>query len=185
MVKIRVPTIAMIIVQSLTSFAAEDYDFSNLTRKDLDSHVELKKNLPADSKIKNCLFSIVIPKGWSINPVGPSDKMKCSITATPSEDVENDKSYIGLHARKDPSKLSLEERMKRYQLEGKEVSLKTWGGIKWVFMRTIRSNDKITEWAGFAVRGNQEFWLVAAAPSGNESEMARSIEKVMSSVIFK
>src|SRR5579862_5942928 len=78
-----------------------------------------KKSLRRDTIVEMDSFNVVVPKGWSFMAAGVSDKMTASLTATPTEDIDHDETYVGVNERRAPPSVTLEERAAKYKSEKK------------------------------------------------------------------
>ncbi|MFH0925319.1 MAG: hypothetical protein V1872_06755 [bacterium] len=78
----------------------------------IDNWGNIIKDLPNSTVVTHYYFSITIPKGWSIqygNNTDNKKRLKASLTTTPTNNIYQDKTYIGLHLRRTPPIKTLEE----------------------------------------------------------------------------
>jgi len=174
----------LLLVLPVPAFASQIYPFPNLTRKDTDTHIVTKLNLPDETVVQHEKFSLTVPKGWSINPVGPSDNAVASITATPTSDVENSKTYISFHIRTTPSTMTLEERKTQNEKKGRTAKFVSWHDQRWLLVQYFSDNERNKRqkyWAAFTNAGGTEFWTVAGTPEADASKYEGILLKIMES----
>ena len=168
--------------------AIETYEVPQLQENDSRENVIVKK-LNDETLVQHYFFSAVIPKGWSINPVGPSKLMRASLTATPMQDVEGSSTYFGIHSLSAKPVLDLDARLKKLKKEKPEwkLSFATWNKVKWLVAEHLNTANglKAKTWAAFSIVDNHEYIMTVATPATQSKKFEASLREMMKSVKIK
>jgi hypothetical protein len=177
-------TILAILVSS-PAMAGREYQFPKLTENDTKTRIVLEKTLPDETIVRHPQFVVKIPKGWTLSPVGPSDKMYASLTATPTEDFENEETYFGINLLKEHSKTTLEEKKIKAEKSGKKARFVTWNSQRWLLREDSQKNGAgtmVRSWVAFGDANGIEVWVTAATPVSKLSQYEQPLFKIMESI---
>lgn len=144
-----------------------------------------QKNLTDDTRFTHTLFSIVIPKGWSVNPEAPSDKLNGGLTSTPVSDIKTSETYLGIHIRREAPSLTLEQRKANFDAKGKESKFVTWQGHRWLLSEAAMDSaagNPLHTWAAFMIAAGTELLIVAGTPKTQLAKHQSTLLKIMESV---
>lgn len=153
----------------------------------------IQRDLPTDTILQGRLFTMLIPKGWSVVSVGAGDRYLDNITVTASNDVVNERTYIGLQTYREFISGTPEAKLSREKAAlkpGDALTYETWQDWKWIVKEyscesgTPKSPARC--WAAWAYDQNGEVGLlVASTPSELVSRYGDSLRKMMQSVQFR
>ncbi len=174
--------ISAILVLAQPLYALGLYKIPTLSKTDPTSISEgfvVIKSIKEEMQVVGNGFRVVIPKGWTLNPVGESEQQITSFNAHPTEDIGNDPVFIGIHNTKRVLDLKnikgLQESKKR---SVKEVNIDTTKIIQSDFI----SESKEQSFVWYVKTKSKNFIIMAGAPSADKKniELLRSILKSLS-----
>ena len=147
---------------------------------------QVKTNLAAAVTVQHPLFSIHVPKGWSLAMQDEGTTFQNSITLTPSSQIDKDTTYVGFHIL---AKTSLKTLLTTEALFKKKPEAKTkhqkWNGQDWFiaeYPAKNAQNKPVTDWLAFAEKNGSKY-MVAAGTSKTEEKS--NIETILSSIVLK
>ena len=149
-----------------------------------------RTNFPNQVRVDHKYFTVVAPTGWSLNSTKAAvDGISESITFTPTADTSHDPIYLGVHVRKSPPVLTLEEqRKKQIQNQKWQTSYKSWGKQKWLYSEYEEKNNynQIAHCIlAKSQKNRHEFWAIACAPKKIAEPYLPQFEKIFQSIQLK
>jgi len=163
--------------------SAREYPFPPLTRED--TRIVIEKSVPADTLVRHPAFTVKIPKGWSLHPVGPSERLEASLTATPTEDVKNDQTYFGIHLRNRPAAASLENRKESAVKLGRKARFLELDGRRWLELEYSMEGSlgkPLAVWALFTPHDGKEVIVLAGTPEKEREKHEATLRRIIESV---
>jgi len=157
----------------------------------------IKADLPEPTLVRHHHYSLLVPQGWTVVAnVSIGEPYQGSLSAGPSNDIDNEKTYIGVYGPwRKPSQRSLEDRYakKLKELkEGEKLDFVSWQGRRWLiweYSRTWSGGIVLagTEaesycWAAFGEAYGQEFVMIAATPKSSLERYRGQLTAIMQSV---
>jgi hypothetical protein len=168
----------------IASWATREYTF-NLTEKDTNTRAVLEKSLPEETLVRHSLFTVKIPKGWTFQPMGPGEKFKASLTATPTEHLSSEETYFGIHVRQQNTGISLENRKLQIEKTGKTAKLVFWNNQKWLlteFTEKDAAGNQAKNWVAFGGINGNEIVVTSATPESKTGQFSHLLIQIMESI---
>jgi hypothetical protein len=156
-----------------------------------DQEKVIKSYMPGARWIQDEYFSIRVPKGWSVSYGSLGEKFKSSVTATPTDGVVHDTTFIGVHVKKEPPKETLERfyetKWKPRLKPGDKQTFVTWQGQRWLLWeyacQSVAKEDARC-WAGKAIANGQDVLMLAGTPTHLVATFVGQLTEIMQSVTF-
>ncbi len=152
----------------------------------------ITKDLPGAVLATDRFFSVSVPKSWTVTSSGPSDRFLSDITVTASSDLEFERTYLSVHALREPEKKTVERKYaeEKGRLKPNEkLDYETWQGRKWLVKeypcQTGQMRSAARCWAAWTFAGNGRAGvLVASTPTLQASRYQGFLRAMMESVKF-
>ena len=147
-----------------------------------------KKNLTENTLVKRGTLSVLVPMGWSVTGVLNDGKYAEKIEMTPSSDLQNDKTVVGIQKRQIASNITLEQRYEKYKNDKTITTFKYIknGNTRWLLRERTQFDDTLKidmqRWDMYSIVNGKEYITVAGTPLSLLSKNRTLIEKILTSI---
>lgn len=166
------------------AFAFINYSVPNLGKAGTAAGSALVKSVKEETRVVDAGFQLTIPKGWTLNPVGESGQFLSSFNAHPTEFIQTDTVYFGVHRRKngvDLKKIVESQRKKHRTVVEKNSASFQSVQIEYLGSNTNSQEEQILLWYVKAKVGS--YLVLAGAPTTDKKNLA-ALRAVLSSLTF-
>jgi hypothetical protein len=125
-------------------------------------------------------FQVTIPRGWTLNPVGESEQQIASFNAHPTENIEKDPVYFGIHDTKKDLDLNKIKTLQRSK--GRTVKESKVGSAQTVQTEYVNDTKELI-FVWYVKAKSKNFIVISGAPASDRKNI-ETLRSILKTIIF-
>lgn len=167
------------------AYGEGSYTVPKLSKAGTSSGAMVIKSIKEATRVDGLGFQVVIPKEWTLNPTGESDMARASFNAHPTELIEKDPVYFGIHQQK--TLIDLKKLKAVLQSKGRKVQEKSGQSfqslqVEYLDNKVNSREEQIFLWYVKSKAG--DFVVLAGAPAV-DTKSVTALRTILESLTFK